>query len=98
MATLGSTNISTAISANAEQPFGFGGSGLIVEFFRVTLGATADTIAITPRWITDIRAVQSGIPASHNVTSSAANTNVTFTLLASGATTVFADVQLVGRR
>lgn len=99
MATLGSTNITTAISANAEQPVAFGQSGLIIEFFRATLGATNDTIAITPRWITDIRAAQSaGLTASNNLSSSAANTNITFTLTASGATTVNVDIQLIGRR
>lgn len=99
MATLGSTNITTAISANAEQPVAFGQGGLIIEFFRVTHGATNDTIAITPRWITDIRAVQGlGVAASNNLSTTAANTNVTFTIQAAGATTLFADVQLIGRR
>lgn len=92
------TNITTAISANAEQPVAFGQSGLIIEFFRVALGTVGDTIAVTPRWITDIRAAQgSGLPATNNL-STAANTNVTFTLTASGATNVNADIQLIGRR
>lgn len=98
MATLGSTNITTAIAANAEQPVAFGQAGLIVEFFRATLGTVGDTIAITPRWITDIRAVQAAPPSSNNLSTSAANTNITFTLLASGATTVTTDIQIIGRR
>lgn len=93
------TNITTAISANAEQPVAFGQSGLIIEFFRVALGTVGDTIAVVPRWITDIRAAQgNGLPATNNLSTSAANTNVTFTLTASGATNVNTDIQLIGRR
>lgn len=95
------TNISTSISPNAEQPFGFGGSGLIIEFFRVALGTVGDTIAVTPRWITKIVAAQgAGLPATNDLSAAATatNTNVTFTLTASGATNVNVDFQLIGRR
>lgn len=92
------TNITTAISPNAEQPIGYGGSGLIVEFYRAALGTVGDTLAITPRWSNNIVAVLNGPPATNNLTTSAANTNVTFTLLASGATNVNVDIQLLCRR
>lgn len=99
MATLSSTNISSTISANGETPISFTQSGLIMEVFRVQLGAVGDTIAITPQYITNIRTVQSGGAAfSHNVAATSTNTNVTLTLTASAATTTTADVQLIGRR
>lgn len=98
MATLGSTNVNTAISANAEQPIAYGQAGMEVEFWRATYGATGDTIAITPRWSGNIVAVLNGPPASNNLSQSAANTNVTFTLTVSGATTVTTDIQLLCRR
>lgn len=92
------TNITTAIAANAEQPYAYGQSGLEVEFFRVALGTVGDTIAITPRWSGNIVAVLNGPPATNNLSTTAANTNVTLTLLASGATNVNVDVQLLCRR
>ncbi len=98
MATLGSTNITTAITANGEQPFAYGQAGLEVEFFRATYGATGDTIVVAPRWSQNIVAVLNGPPASNNLSTSAANTNVTFTLTVSGATTVTTDIQLLCRR
>lgn len=98
MATLASTNITSSINANGEQPIAFGQAGLEIEFFRVALGAVADTIAITPRWSQNIVAVVGGPPASNNLTTTAANTNVTLTLLASGATNVTMDVQLICRQ
>jgi hypothetical protein len=99
MATLASTNITTNINPNAEQPIAFGQAGLEIEFFRVALGGVADTIVLTPRWSGNIVAVQTGgLPASNNLTTSAANTNVTLTLLASGATNATADVQLICRQ
>ncbi len=92
------TNITTSISANAEQPFAYGQAGMEVEFWRVALGTVGDTIALTPRWSSNIVAVLNGPPATNNLTTSAANTNVTFTLLASGATNVNVDIQLLCRR
>lgn len=92
------TNITTAITANGEQPFAYGQAGLEVEFFRVALGTVGDTIAITPRWSGNIVAVLEGPPATNNLSTTAANTNVTMTLLAYGATNVNVDVQLLCRR
>lgn len=98
MATLGSTNVTTAIYADAMQPVAYGQAGLYVEFFRATYGTVGDTIAITPRWSQNIVAVLNGPPSSNNLSTSAANTNVTFTLTVSGATTVTTDIQLLCRR
>lgn len=99
MATLASTNITTALSAGGETPvMGFGDSGLLVEVFRVAGGTVGDTIAITPRFITDIRSAMSGNAASHALSTTAANTNITLTLIASVAASSVSDVWLYGRR
>ena len=98
MATLGSTNIGTALSLLGETPIGWGESGLLVEVHRVTGGTVGDTIAITPKFITDIRTVVGGPPSTNALSTSAANTNITLTLTGSAATTVFYDVWLLGRR
>jgi len=98
MATLGSTNITTAIYSDMSQPIAYGQAGLYVEFFRATYGTVGDTIAITPRWSNNIVAVLCAPPSSNNISTSAANTNVTFTLTVSGATTVTTDIQLLCRR
>ena len=97
MATLGSTNVTQLISINGEQPLTYGEGGLLLESFRVTGGTVGDTIALTPTWISKIFTIQNGIPASNNVSTSG-STNVTLTLTASAATTVFFDVWLLGRR
>lgn len=98
MATLASTNITTAIAANAEQPVAYGDSGLLIEFFRCAGGGVGDTCALTPRWITDIRAVQANQTATDALSTSAANTNVTLTLTASAATNVVWSASIIGRR
>jgi len=98
MATLASTNITTAIAVDNSQPLAFGDSGLIIEIFKFAGGAAADTVAITPRWITDVRAVISNAHATDTLSQTAANTNVTLTLAASAATNVTFQVQIIGRR
>lgn len=98
MATLASTNITTAISANAEQPITFGESGLLIEFFRCAGGGVGDTCALTPRWITDIRAVGATIGTTDAAATSQANTNVTLTLTSSAATNVVWSAHIIGRR
>lgn len=99
MATLASTNISGIASPNGEVPIGYGDSGLIIEWFRVASGgANADTVALSPRFISDIRYVHSNVGASDNLSSTAANTNVTLTL-STGTNTVGAfQVAIIGRR
>jgi len=100
MATLGSTNITRNVSGLAEQPFGQGEAGLLIEVWRVSgAGATTnpDTVAITPFFITDIRMVQAQQSSTNNLTTNA-NTNVTLTLTATMATNVNFDVWLIGRR
>lgn len=99
MATLVSTNITTLIAANGEQPLAADASGLIVEYFRVTGGAAADTIVLTPRWITNIVDVSANFAVTDNLSITAANTNVTLTLQQSAASTsVNTRVRLIGRR
>lgn len=99
MATLVSTNITTLIAANGEQPLAADASGLIVEYFRATGGAAADTIVLTPRWITNIVDVSCNYAVTDNLSITAANTNVTLTLQQSAASTsVNTRVRLIGRR
>jgi hypothetical protein len=100
MATLAATNITTAIAPGGLVPH-TDGAGLYVEVFRVAGSGTAgDTIAITPRQIADIRYVRGNLPASDNLSQSAANTGVTLTY---GATFVTTDtvtyiVEVIGLR
>lgn len=98
MATLGNTNITTAMSGQADQPIAFGEGGLIMEVFRATGGTTSDTVVIVPRFITDVRSVQSSNATTNTLSSSAANTQVTLTIEATTATTEAFDVWVFGRR
>ncbi len=99
MATLASTHISSTVSPGGEVPIGWGQSGLILELYRVASGGAAgDTVVIAPRFITDIRMVQTNISASDNLSTSAANTNVTLTLVAGTSTFGAFQVALIGRR
>lgn len=98
MATLGNTNITTAMSGQADQPIALGGSGLICEVFRATGGTTSDTVVITPRFITDIRSVWSGLATTHDLAATNVETNVTLTIEATTATTEIFDVWVFGRR
>lgn len=100
MATLASTNITTAVGPGGLIPLS-GRQGLYVEVFRVAGSGTAgDTIAITPRQIGDIRYVRGNIPASDGLSTSAGNTSVTLTV---GTTFVTTDtvtyiVEVIGLR
>lgn len=90
MATLGSTQVS-ANSANLPIPLG----PFHLEFWRATYGTVGDTIAITPARGRYVVSATSTIPASTTLSTLGTDTNVTFTLTASGATTVTADIMLV---
>jgi hypothetical protein len=90
MAALPSTQI-IANSTSLPTPVGPN----LVEFWRVQLGSVADTITITPSNGRFVIAALGCVPASNNLTSLGINTNVTFTLLASGATTATCDVMLI---
>jgi hypothetical protein len=101
MATLGSTYISQTIAPNAEHPLAWGDQGMIAEVWRVASGgANADTVVLTPRFITDIRYVDPNVSASDNLSTTAANTNVTLTLVNGAVTNTFGafQVMIVGRR
>lgn len=98
MATLASTNISSAIAVNNERPLSFGESGLILEVFKCAGGAVGDTVAMTPQFITDVRMVESNQSATDALSQTAANTNVTITLTASAATNTTFQVRVIGRR
>src|SRR5262245_39277229 len=100
MATLASTNITTAIAPSGLVPHS-DAAGLYIEVFRVAgTGTAGDTIAITPRLIGDIRYVRGNLPASDNLSQSAANTNVTLTQgtsFATDSTTTYL-VEVIGVR
>ena len=98
MATLASTNQTSAIAVNNTQPLGLGESGLLIEVFDVAGGSVDDTAALTPRWISDVRIVLTGACAVDNLDHTAANTNVTLTLKASAATTLTFQAVVIGRR
>lgn len=97
MATLASTNVTGTIARDGGKPLSYGNSGLVFEVFRVASGgAAADTVALTPQYISDIGLVLPNVSASDNISTTAANTNVTLTL-ASGTSTIGAfQVTVVG--
>ena len=98
MATLANTNVTRNLSANNETPFGFGGGGMLIEFFRVASGGVSgDTTVLTPRDITSIKAVMSGNAGSNNASTSG-TTNVTLTLAGSTNTVAAFDVWVIGNR
>jgi hypothetical protein len=100
MATLGATNITTAIAPGGLVPHA-DGAGLYVEVFRVAgTGTAGDTVALTPLLIGDIRYVRGNLPASDSLSTAASNTSVTLTQGASFATdsTTTYLVELVGIR
>lgn len=100
MATRASTNVSSAIAPGGVQPITVGEDGLYLEVFRVLGGTAGDTVALTPRYITDIRSVTSMIPASDNLSATQANTNVTLTygVAVTTTTTLSYCVEIKGRR
>jgi hypothetical protein len=100
MATRAATNVTTAIAPGGIQPITVNEDGLYIEVFRVLGGTAGDTVALTPRYITDIRSVTSMIPASDNLSTSAGNTNVTLTygVAVTTTTTLSYCVEIKGRR
>lgn len=96
------TNVTHLISPNGESPIMFGDSGLIQEVFELvdSGGTTANTslTAIAPRYIKDIRHINSTLMVSDNL--NLATTNATVTLKTKVATldTEEYRVTLIGRR
>ena len=90
MATLGSTQV-TSNSAGLPIPLG----PFHVEFWRATHGTVGDTIAITPARGRYVVSATGGPPSSTSLSTLGTDTNVTFTLTASGATTVTSDCWLL---
>lgn len=99
MATLANTNISRTVSLDAQTPLAQGDSGMIIEVFRVASGgASGDTTVLVPTLITDIRMVLPNVGASDNLSTTAANTNVTLTLTSGTVTFGAFQVAVIGRR
>lgn len=97
MATLANTNVTGFLSANKEEPIAFGLGGLLIEHFRCAGGAVADTVVLTPRYITSIKGVHAQQSSTSNASTSG-TTNVTLTLTASAATNVTFDAWIIGNR
>lgn len=96
-------NITETVAPAGAQPIAFGQGGLEIEYFRVPFTggvALAEEVVITPRWISDVRIVQSNFSATDNLSLTAVNSAVTLTLRASTATNVNGSfmVSIVGRR
>lgn len=76
----------------------FGEGGLILEVFRVPGGAAADTVALTPNWIADIRTIVNPANFGHTLSSTAVNSAVTLTAGTGINTSLTYDIHLIGRR
>jgi hypothetical protein len=110
MATLTVTNITETLTVNGEQPFAFGGAGMEIEVFKVAPASNAkitigDTATITPRYISNIRAIiGSTIPVSHDLDPTAVETSVALTVTGgtsdvySAANGDWGYVTILGRR
>lgn len=98
------TNVTEKIAVNGEAPIMFGDSGLIQEVFEAvndTSAITANTSigTLTPRYIQDIRSVNSTLAVSDDL--NLATTNPTVTLKAQNAVpaaVVKFRITLIGRR
>lgn len=103
MASYTITNVTDKIAPGNHQPIAYGQGGLEVEYFRVAFtGAIllTDTVVLTPRWISDIRAVKSNYPVIDGLNMDGVNSTVTLTMrstLADGNNGTFM-VELIGRR
>lgn len=90
MATLGSTQVS-ANGVSLPIPL----AGFHLEFWRMTYGTVGDTVTITPARGRFVVSAIGGPPASTTLSTLGTDTNVVFTLTASGATTVTSDAILL---
>lgn len=97
------TNVTELIATNNQQPIAYGQGGLEVEFFKVAFTggiSLGETVVLNPRWISDVRSVQSNLASLDNLDLSTRNSNVTLTLRSSQASTVDGSftVSIIGRR
>lgn len=97
MATLASTNITTAVSAGGIGPMD-GVGGLILEVFRIPGGTAGDTCAMTPSWIADIRTIVNPANFGHTLSSTSVNSAVTITAGTGVNTSLTYDIHIYGRR
>jgi len=109
MAALTVTNITRDIAVNNEQPVVINGQGLEIEVFKLAPASGAqvtvgDTATITPRFISDIRAIiGSTVPVSHNIDPTTTNTSASLVVVGGasdtlGAANMWAFVTILGRR
>lgn len=109
MAALTVTNLTRDIAVSNEQPVAINGAGLEIEVFKLAPAGSAqitvgDTATLTPRFISDIRAIiGSTVPISHNIDPTAANTSASVVVVGGtgdtlGAADKWAFVTVLGRR
>ncbi len=97
MATLSVSNITSNVTTDNGQPGNFFGQP--VEFFRVASGgASADTVAITPRFIRNIKTVMSELGTTNALVASNSASSVTLTLSTGTVTAAGFDVWIFGQR
>lgn len=100
MAALTATYVGT-LDANTRGPNAFGDAGAIIEVWSTSAAAAdADTVTITPRFMSDIRWAWSSYGAKINITGqeSTANATVVFTLSLGTTTGANGQYFIVGRR
>lgn len=107
MAALTVTNITETLAVNGEQPFALGGAGMEIEVFKLAPASGAaiapgDTATLTPRFISNIRAILgSTVPVTHDLDPTAVKTSVALTVRGTGVTgtnDAWAFVTILGRR
>jgi hypothetical protein len=98
MAAVTATFIGNAVAPGGFQPIQFGGEdGLISEYWTMPGGTAADTIAITPRYVDDVRIAICSFSGFNNLSRTAANSSITITLGATAAAGTY-EIMLIGRR
>lgn len=95
------TNVTEKIAVNGETPIMFGDSGLIQEVFEaVDSGGTAAgaSLAPVPRFIQDIRSLNSTVPVADNLNLATVNATVTLTTKTATGNGEKYRITLIGRR
>ena len=98
MAAVTATYIGNTIAPGGVAPVQFAGEdGLYAEWWTMPGGTAADTIAITPVYVDDIRSAICSFAGFTNLNRAAKNSTITITLGATAAAGTY-DIMLVGRR
>lgn len=98
------TNVTEKIAVNGEAPIMFADSGLIQEVFEAVNDTSSISVntsigTLTPRYIRDIRSINSTLAVSDNLDLATTNSSVTLTVQnAVPAAAVKFRITLIGRR